>query len=213
MPDRSASDRRQIAFMSDGPVKGQSVRDRARRFARRGDREIPRMDRAAARAHGGAARAPRPESRVLVRTRALPRRGADRAREPLKPTGRDVSGSARAGPDITCRCLLDRTLVELTVDLPAAVCRASLRPKRVRENVWNDRVACRAASGVLRQPEQLCARHENDRRRWSICSSHVWVNVALRHLLAGAPTSSTCRAQGSRIAERRDCRYSATTPH
>jgi hypothetical protein len=62
----------------------------------------------------------------------------------------------RAGPDITRRCFLDDTLVELTVDFPAAVCRDPLRPKGARENVWNDRAACRAAAAVLRQQtEQL----------------------------------------------------------
>ena len=45
---------------------GQPVRDRPRRLARRGDREIPRMDRAAARTHGGAARTARQGSCVLV---------------------------------------------------------------------------------------------------------------------------------------------------
>jgi uncharacterized protein DUF4326 len=38
----------------------------ARRFARRGDHEIPRMDHAAAGTHGGAARTARQGSRVLV---------------------------------------------------------------------------------------------------------------------------------------------------
>lgn len=39
--------------------------------------KIPRMDRAAAGAHGSAARVARQEPRVLVRTRALSRGGAD----------------------------------------------------------------------------------------------------------------------------------------
>jgi hypothetical protein len=46
-------------------------------FARRGDREIPRMDRAAGGARGSAARVARQEPRVLMRTRALPCGGAD----------------------------------------------------------------------------------------------------------------------------------------
>src|SRR5215831_19223787 len=63
---------------------GQPVRHRPRRLARRGDREIPRMDRAAAGTHGGAARTAWQGSGVLVCARALPCRRAHRTRKPVK---------------------------------------------------------------------------------------------------------------------------------
>ena len=60
---------------------GKSVRHRARRYARGGDREVPRVDRTAAGADGGAARAARQGRGVLVRAGALSCGGADRAGE------------------------------------------------------------------------------------------------------------------------------------
>src|SRR6266849_1933890 len=59
MPDRSARARHQIASMSVAPANGATIRDRTRQLARRGDRDVPRMDRAAARPDGGAARTAR----------------------------------------------------------------------------------------------------------------------------------------------------------
>ena len=72
---------------------GQPVRHRARRYARGGGREVPRMDRAAAGADGGAARAARQGSRVLVRAGALSCGGADRAgeRQAVSERGRMAS--------------------------------------------------------------------------------------------------------------------------
>jgi hypothetical protein len=65
-------------------------------------------------------------------------------------------------------------LVEFIVDFSAVDCCDPLRLRCAPENVWSDRVACRAASGVLRQHiEHLRARHENDGCRRSIYLSDV----------------------------------------
>jgi hypothetical protein len=68
-----------------------------------GDREIPRMDRAAAGAHGGAARAARQAPRLLMRAGAVSRGGADQTPQSVKfPPG----AAARAAPALIDRSVL-----------------------------------------------------------------------------------------------------------